>query len=152
MNFRETYTRQTVQLHGLLLRCRFHMMEKSDKLHPSQMKILIQLLKEGRCNQRRLVQGMGCSAASVAMSVKRLEKSGYLEKTADPQDLRSSSIALTSEGRKLAQESLRMMRYLEDIQFEGFSEEELKEMVKFQERMIENIKRFLNENKGGNKA
>jgi len=122
---------------------------KPDKLHPAQMNILVQLMEEGRCNQRKLVRGMGCSAASVAMSVKRLEKSGYVEKTADPDDLRSTSIALTREGRELALESMEIMKRLEDIQLEGFSQEELEQMVRFQERMIENMKRFLEKDKRG---
>ena len=145
MNLRERYLQQAPQLHGLLLRCRFHITGKPDKLHPSQMKILIQMLEEGQCNQRKLVGLMGCSAASVAMSIKRLEKSGYVRKETNPEDLRSTRIALTPVGRQLALESMECMKRLEEIQLSGFSEEEVSQMVAFQERMIENMKRFLRE-------
>ena len=37
------------------------------------------------------------------------------------------------------------MKRLEEIQLSGFSEEEVSQMVAFQERMIENMKRFLRE-------
>lgn len=145
MNLRERYLQQTPQLHKLILRCHFHVMSKRDKLHPGQMEILIQMLEEGQCNQRKLVREMGCSAASVAMSIKRLEKSGYVRKEINPEDLRSTRIALTPVGRRLALESVECMKRMEDIQLSGFSEEEVSQMVAFQERMIENMKRFLKE-------
>ena len=143
MDLRQQYLRQAPQLHTLLLRCRFHMTGEPDKLHPGQMRILIILAEEGCCNQRKLMRELCCSAASVATSVKRLEKSGYVKKEADPDDLRSTRIDLTETGRDLALESIRCMKKLEAIQLAGFSEEELQQMVEFQSRMMENMERFL---------
>lgn len=143
MDVRQRYLRQAPQLHTLLVRCRFHMTGEPDKLHPGQMRILIILAEEGCCNQRTLMRELCCSAASVATSVKRLEKSGYVKKETDPDDQRSTRIALTEAGRELALESIQCMKKLETIQLAGFSQEELHQMVNYQDRMMENLKRFL---------
>ena len=109
------------------------------------MGLLMTLFEEGCCNQRTLVRKMHCSAASVNTSIKRLEKSGYVKKENDPEDQRSTRIALTDLGKNLALESIRQIKEFGDVQLKGFSEEEIRQLVDFQNRIIQNMKDFLKE-------
>ena len=145
MNLKDVYLQQDPQRHSLMVRCRFRLNGKPDELHPGQMGILITLAKNGCCNQRTLVRQMNCSTASVNTSIKRLEKSGYVKKETDPEDLRSTRIALTEAGKALAEQSISCMKEIGEIQLDGFSQEEIEQLITFQNRIMANMERFLEE-------
>ena len=68
-----------------------------------------------------------------------------MKKEDDPEDQRSTRIALTDLGKNLALESSRQIAEFGDVQLKGFSEEELCQLVEFQNRIIQNMKEFLTE-------
>ena len=55
------------------------------------------------CTQQEAAEAMSVSAPAVAVSVKRLQKAGFLKKEADPDNLRKSRLSLTEAGRETAQ-------------------------------------------------
>ena len=75
----------------------------------------------------------------MAVSVKRLEKKGLLNKRVDKEDMRFNKIALTEEGAKKAAAAKEGMGAVDKRCFNGFSEEELDALVRFYERMIKNL-------------
>ena len=129
----------------LLFRCRFRMVGK-EQIHPGQMGIVITLAQQGGCNQRALAKALRCSAATIAVSVKRLEKSGYVKKAADPDDLRSTRILLTERGEELAERSLRCAEQVATMQLQGFAPEELAQLLSFQHRIRKNMEDYLKKN------
>ena len=145
MDLKQEYLKNDPKLHTLTMKCLFRRRESLEELHPAQMGLLMTLFEEGCCNQRTLVKKLHCSAASVATSIKRLEKSGYVKKEDDPEDQRSTRIALTDLGKNLALESIHQIDEFGDVQLKGFSEEELRQLVDFQNRIIYNMKEFLME-------
>ena len=145
MDLKQEYLKNDPKLHTLTMKCLFRCRGTLEELHPAQMGLLMTLSEEGCCNQRALVRKMHCSAASVATSIKRLEKSGYVKKESDPEDLRSTRIVLTELGKNLALESMRKIDEFGDVQLAGFSQEEIRQLVEFQNRIIHNMKDFLKE-------
>jgi len=143
MDLKQEYLKNDPKIHTLTTKCLFRRREALEELHPAQMGLIMTLFEEGRCNQRTLVRKLHCSPASVNTSIKRLEKSGYVKKEEDPEDHRSTRIALTDSGKNLALESIRQISEFGNVQLKGFSEEEIRQLVEFQNRIIHNMKEFL---------
>ncbi len=76
------------------------------------------------CTQQQAAEAMSVSAPAVAVSVKRLQKAGFLKKEADPGNLRKSRLSLTDAGRETAQAFRRNFDELDTETFGCLSEEE----------------------------
>lgn len=64
-----------------------------------QMPILEYVLAHEGCSQKALADGLGLSAATVAVSTKRLSRAGLLTKCADEDNLRCNKLYVTECGR-----------------------------------------------------
>ena len=122
-----------------------HKMVERLGLYYGQPFMLMTLSKSGEISQKELSQMMHNTPASVAVSVKRMEKAGMLKKTADENDLRVNKIALTQEGREMAEKCRESFRFVDEQMTKGFSEEELKTLENFYERMIQNLEELNNQ-------
>ncbi len=89
--------------------------------------------------QTKLANLMNVTTASITVSLKRMEKSGWIVKETDPQDMRYSVIRLTSKGEELARYCRNEMERLNRIQYVGFTQEELTQLADFYKRMNENL-------------
>ena len=76
-------------------------------LSPIQIQILIFLLfhSEEKCKVSYLANEFNMTKATISDSIKVLLQKGLIEKNIDPSDTRSFSMALTQEGKKIAQKS-----------------------------------------------
>ena len=70
-------------------------------IHPSQHHFLMYLSRHGACSQNSIAEAMEVSASTVAVSLKKLEKGGYIEKQSSPEDCRSNRIVLTQKGEEV---------------------------------------------------
>lgn len=71
-------------------------------VYPGQPPLLFTLGRMGACNQADLAKALHISPATIAVSLKRMEKSGFVKRVPDPGDLRSNRIELTERGRRAA--------------------------------------------------
>lgn len=108
-------------------------------LYYGQPFMLITLSNNGEISQKELSEMMHNTPASVAVSVKRMEKAGMLNKTADENDLRINKIALTEKGRDMAEKCQENFRTLDEQMIKGFTNEEKKTLEDFFVRMIDNL-------------
>lgn len=67
-------------------------------IHTGQQSLLFMLKHMGACNQKELARALHISPATIAISLKRLERSGLVRRVPDQQDLRSNRIELTQAG------------------------------------------------------
>lgn len=95
--------------------------------------------ERGPVMQRDLAAALGISPATVAMSVKSLEKSGYVEKGGDPKDARRSRIALTAEGARALESCGDALRAVDARMFAGVAPAELEAFTGILSRMRENL-------------
>lgn len=72
-----------------------HKMLRDSGVYFGQPPVLDYLSEHGECSQKELSDGINVSPASVAVSVKRMQKSGLITKISDENDLRCNRIALT---------------------------------------------------------
>jgi len=109
-------------------------------IHPSQHHFLMYIAKNGACTQNSIAEAMEVSAATVAVSLKKLEKGGYIEKQISQSDSRSNLIALTDKGVDVVEQSKEMFEQVDRGMFASITEEEQQQFHNFMERVISNLK------------
>lgn len=71
-------------------------------LHVGQEAVLLELDRTGPLIQAQLSEALGCEPPSVTLMNRKLEASGYIRRTPDPNDKRATLVALTDSGKALA--------------------------------------------------
>lgn len=89
--------------------------------------------------QRELADALQISPAAIAMSLKGLEKLGYVERSPDPDDQRRKHIVLTPLGAEAAQSCLQAVSTVNRRMLAGFAEEERTQLAGYQHRMMRNL-------------
>ncbi len=109
-------------------------------IHPSQHHVLMYLAKNGKSTQCSIAQAMEVSAATIAVSLKKLEKGKYIEKKSCPEDNRVNFITLTEKGKEVVRQSQLLFEQTDRELFRDLSEEEKEQFHGFLERIIKNLK------------
>ena len=107
-------------------------------VYRSQHRLLMILGKHPDCSQTELAERLEISPAAVAVSLKKLEKSGFISRQCQENDNRVNQVVITEKGWKTIDLSTQYFREMENAFFNDFSEEELKQLQNFLERMIKN--------------
>ena len=116
-----------------------HNMLKDSGVYFGQPPILGFLEKNGVCTQNELAKALEVSPASIAESIKRMQKNGVVEKIADDNDLRCNRISLTEKGRELTREMHRKFDQIDKIMFTDFDENELATLKEYLDRIYNNL-------------
>ena len=95
------------------------------KLYRGQPEILEYLKEHGDCSQKELADFLGVSTASIATSLKRMSKSGLIERTADENDRRINRLKLSEKGDELRLAGKSECDRIDRAMFSGFSDEEI---------------------------
>ena len=115
----DSLRRRLVQLTHLYFRETFQAL-KDTGIHPKQVPFMILLDEQEGMSQREISQELGISPPTVAVSVKRLEKSGLVERREDEQDLRRSRIFLTERGKETIQDIKTCVEEKEALVLSGY--------------------------------
>lgn len=108
-------------------------------VYRGQPPILDFLMENGECSQKEIADFLRVSPATVAVSIKRLQKSGLVEKKTDESDLRYNKIRLTEKGYDADKQARRIFNDRDKRMFKGFSDEEILTFSSYLDRMIENL-------------
>ncbi len=111
-------------------------------IYRSQHRLLMILGKHPDCSQTAIANKLEISPAAVAVSLKKLEKAGYITRSCDAEDSRMNHVVITDKGKKAIDQSILYFQEIEDAMFEGFSQEELEIYAAFLERVIQNEERY----------
>ena len=113
------------------------------KLHKSQHKLLMSLSHMGNhVSQRDLAEKLNITPAAVAVTLKKLEKNGFVEKKIQESDNRYNEVVMTEKGRRIVKESHKLFQSIDEKLFEGFTEEEMDQLNAYLERIIQNAQRI----------
>ena len=113
------------------------------KLHKSQHKLLMSLSHMGNhVSQRDLAEKLNITPAAVAVTLKKLEKNGFVEKKIQESDNRYNEVVMTEKGRRIVKESHKLFQSIDAKLFEGFTEEEMDQLNAYLERIIQNAQRI----------
>ncbi|MDO4331426.1 MAG: MarR family transcriptional regulator [Eubacteriales bacterium] len=108
-------------------------------VYRSQHRLLMHLNRLPNCSQVEIAQHLEISPAAVAVSIKKLEKGGYIRRETDESDNRVHQVTITPKGEQVIRKSEVMFREVERRMFQGFSEEEMELMDRFLERIYKNL-------------
>lgn len=83
-------------------------------LYRGQPPILHFLMQKGTMNQKELAQLLEISPATVTVALKRMEKSGLIQRTVDKEDQRSLCVQVTDYGRRMGQQAQEILQEMSD--------------------------------------
>lgn len=108
-------------------------------VYRSQHQLLMQIAHHPKSSQIEIAERMNISPAAVAVSLKKLERGGYIKKDLDTTDNRIHQIQITQKGQEVVEKSHLIFEEMEKTIFKGFTEEEIKKTGELLERMCQNL-------------
>ncbi len=131
---------------GRLMRVnRLHrsMVEKRFKelgVHRAQHMMLVFIAKsEAPPSQKQLAEHFDVTPAATAMSLKKMEKNGLIERMVSEADNRVNIIKLSKKGSEVLEQTRELFKTMDAVALEGISEQELDVMKSVLDRMTDNL-------------
>ncbi len=94
------------------------------ELYPGQPQMLLALDKKNGRSQRELSDCLMVKPATITVMIKRLEKTGFVERKNDEKDQRISRVFLTKKGENICEILKEMHANIEKQSFNNFTLEE----------------------------
>lgn len=116
-----------------------HRALRDSEVYFGQPPILDALAECGVCTQNELAKKLNVSPASVAVSLRRMQKSGLIAKEADAEDLRRNFVRLTEKGEAQHVYIHECFAELDRKLYAGFTEAELETLRDMLSRLCENL-------------
>ena len=123
----------------LLRRIKARGLMASSGLHPGQPRMLEYIRSHPGCTQKEAADELDVTPASAAASLKRLEKAGFVSRTADPKDARRNQLFITEQGVAQMEENSRQFNTLDEKMFSGMTEGEVAAFRVACEKMFDNL-------------
>lgn len=114
-------------------------------VYRSQHQLLMYIADNPNVSQKEIARYSHVSPATVAVSLKKLEHGGYIQRVVDEHDNRYNKICITEKGRAVVENSVRWFQRVEKSIFDGFSPEEMAAMQGYLNRMHQNLSSLLPE-------
>ena len=108
-------------------------------LHRAQHRMLMTLSDREFDSQAELAAMLEISTATVAVSLKKLERDGYIRKTAKAEDSRANFVQLTEKGKQVVEDSREIFEYIDEQAIKDFTDEELVFLRTYLKRMYDNL-------------
>lgn len=108
-------------------------------IHRSQHMMLMYISKNKDVSQRQIAESFNISAAAVAVTLKKLESMGFVEREVSQSDSRRNHIRVSQKGMRVIDETKYIVGAIDRLMFDGFSEDEMQQLRAFSERMFNNL-------------
>ena len=109
-------------------------------MHRSQHMLLMSVSHSpDNVSQKELAERLQITPAAVAMTLKKLEASGYISRQADVDDNRVNRITVSEKGEKAVQISEDIFCSVDEAMFEGISEAELTAFIETMVKINNNL-------------
>lgn len=95
--------------------------------------------KGQKLSQRELARRLRLSPATVAVSLRSMEKGGYVLREVDEKDQRRNLVSITEKGRQTMERCNRAFRAADKRLFADFTPEEKQQLTGFFIRMLRNL-------------
>jgi DNA-binding MarR family transcriptional regulator len=128
--------RRVDQLYRNAMEAKLHHLD----IHWSQHMVLMRIASQTEAySQSELARQMHISSPAMAVSMRKLEETGYIARQVDKVDRRYNEVTVTEKGAQLVEESRRVFKEIEEQMFRGFSEEEKDQLDSLIERVQDNL-------------
>ncbi len=114
--------------------------EQIDAFNGAQGKILYVLWQKDHISIVGLSALVGLAKTTLTSMLDRMEESGLIERVPDANDRRKCILVLTERARSLQEKYEQVSQEMNDIYFQGFCDEEIKEFEGYLQRVLSNIK------------
>lgn len=112
-------------------------------LHRTQHRLLLHIFKSPEAlSQKELAAFFEVSPAAVAVSVKKLEKAGYIKREVLKDDMRFNKISVTEKGKETLLQTKTFVDKVDAHMFKDFSENELSSFYNCLEKIQKNLNDF----------
>ena len=111
-------------------------------VYASQHRILSILTHHPNISQKRIAQIMEVSTPTIAVALKKMEKSGLISKVMNPDDNRFNQINVTEKGLEILNQGYHIMHDIDKDSLAPFSDEEIHVMLEFVRRYHEQLIRM----------
>ncbi|NLC18656.1 MAG: MarR family transcriptional regulator [Clostridiales bacterium] len=108
-------------------------------VYQAQHRLLMQISRNQNASQKDIADSMGISAATIAVSLKKLEKGGYINKVMDEGDNRFNQITLTDKGKQVVEQSIQIFENTDRKVFDGFTDEEKSILAALLQKLDDNL-------------
>lgn len=126
---------QLIQVHGF---CMQHTLKKYG-LYEGQPAFLFQIRDMGAPSQNELAKALGVSKSSAGVTLRRLEKSGFVKREQDRLDSRCNRVALTKKGQEITRWCEMDVDMVANNMLEDFSADEREAALKVIKRMYKGL-------------
>ncbi len=110
------------------------------RIHHSQHRMLMYLYQcTDNPSQREVADALGISSAAVTVTLKGLEREGYVARSMTEEDNRRNQVSITDAGRRKIEESGAIFDSVDRAVFAGFSDDEVDAFSALLTRMYENL-------------
>ena len=109
------------------------------ELYKGQLPLLEYVIEYGGCTQNQIAEALHVTPASVALSTKRMQMAGLLEKNVDETNLRCKRLTVTDKGRDIAVRCRAAFNKLDGRMLRDFSPEETDLFKSLLDKAIANI-------------
>lgn len=124
---------------GLLKRIEVTKRTDPGGMYFGQLPIIEYIASHDGCTQKELASALLVSPASIAVSAKRLQKAGLVEKKPDARNARCNSLSVTELGLIHAERCRAVFDAVDEEMFLGFSQQELECLGEYVKRMADNL-------------
>lgn len=100
-------------------------------------------------SQRELARALGVSPATIATSLKSLERMGYVEKRVDEKDARRNRVTITEKGMAAVEQCFGVFHEIDRRMMEGFEAQERSDLERLQRKMLNNLEQWKKNEQGG---
>lgn len=116
-----------------------------DGLYRSQHQLLMYISEHPGQSQKEIAQLNRISPATAAVTLKKLEKGGYIQRMEDEKDNRCNRICLTEKGEIAVEFSIRFFCEIQERMFAGIEEPERLQMLTSLRKIKDNLAQVLSE-------
>ena len=103
---------------------------------PQREMILGILKKEGISKQQEIADELHISKSTLSEMINRLVDDGYVERTSDPSDRRTTVLVLTKTGDERAEEVIEERIRVMEFMFRNLTDEDKEELIKLLDKML----------------
>lgn len=122
-----------------MIRRRFNEAVNEEGLFSGQQHIILLLKHNEGLTVGQIAEAIGVATATASVSVKRMEKAGFLVRRSDECDARITKLYLTEKGYYATEHIKEKMDALEQIMAKGLTEEEKLLLSDLMDRIIDNF-------------
>ena len=108
-------------------------------VYHAQHRLLMEIARNPSASQNDIARTMDISPATVAVSLKKLEKGGYIRREMDEGDNRLNKIIITGKGREVVETSRRIFELTDRKVLDGFTEEEKRTLFALMQKINANL-------------